>query len=87
MSFRSKIIEQSSYGTNFGLTTKFQSAYRATHSTETALLQVHDLLMYISGFWKLGDLLELSAAFDTIDHDTFFERLSTRMGIHGKVLG
>ena len=28
----------------------------------------------------------MSAAFDTIDHDTFFHGLSARMGIYGKVL-
>ena len=31
-------------------------------------------------------LLDLSATFDTIDHDTFLQRLLERIGIHGKVL-
>ena len=31
-------------------------------------------------------LIDMSTTFDTIDHDTFFQGLSERMGIYGKVL-
>ena len=49
-----------------------QSAYRAHHSTETAVLQV---LSDILGALDRGDfavltLLDLSTAFDTVDHET-----------------
>ena len=56
--------------------------------TETTLLQVHnDLRTHVdSGKRPILCLLDLSVAFDTIDHDTFFQRLSARMGIHGEVL-
>ena len=58
------------------------------HSTETALLRVHNDLRTDLDSRKgvIPCLLDLSTAFDTIDHDTFFQRLSARMGIHSKFL-
>ena len=56
---------------------KFQSAYRAHHSIETALLRVHnDILQAIDD--KQGVilvLLDLSAAFDSISHEILLNRL------------
>jgi len=48
-----------------------QSAYRTCHSTEFALLKVqNDLLMNMdSKRVTLLVLLDLSVAFDTVDHD------------------
>jgi len=61
-----------------------QSAYCKHHSTETALLYIHDHLVSAIGSQKLSCLclLDHSAAFDTIDHDIFITRLSW-FGIHG----
>ena len=52
----------------------FQSAYKAGHSCETALLRVYnDIVTTIGrGNGAMLVLLDLSAAFDTIDHDNFF---------------
>jgi len=52
-----------------------QSAYRAMHSTETAVLKVlSDILLALdSGNLVMLTLLDLSAAFDSVDHDTLFK--------------
>ena len=49
----------------------FQSAYKAGHNYETALLRVYnDIVTTIGrGNGAMLVLLDLSAAFDTIDHD------------------
>ena len=66
----------------------FQSAYRAGHSTETALLSVHnDLLCTLDrGDLAVLVLLDLSAAFDTVDHTILLNRLQKRIGLQGVVL-
>ena len=66
----------------------FQSAYRAHHSTETALVRVvNDLLHVIDqGHCTLLNLLDLSSAFDTINHSLLLNRLKTTFGISGTAL-
>ena len=65
----------------------FQSAYRANHSTETALLHiVNNLLVAIDNRQAVCMvMLDLSAAFDTIDHNIIVERLSNTQGIGPRV--
>jgi len=67
-----------------------QSAYCKHHSTETALLYryIHDHLINAIGSQQLSwlCLLDLSAAFDTVDHSILLTRLSSWCGIHGSVL-
>ncbi len=67
---------------------KFQSAYRQFHSTETALVRVkNDVLNAMDNqSITLMLLLDLSAAFDTIDHDILLTRLSERCGIRGTAI-
>ena len=65
-----------------------QSAYRKNHSTETALLHVLENLL-VNADNKLVSilaLLDLSAAFDTLDHEILLHRLQITFGIEGKVL-
>ena len=66
----------------------FQSAYRMGHSTETALTRIHnDILLAIDdNSCVILVLLDLSAAFDTVDHDILLGRLEHRFGITGKAL-
>lgn len=65
-----------------------QSAYRRSHSTETALLRLLNDVQCAAdrGSRSLLILLDLSAAFDTIDIDTLFSRLESTFGITGTVL-
>ena len=66
----------------------FQSAYRQNHSTETALLKVmNDTLLNMNDQCDtLLILLDLSAAFDSVNHDTMLRRLEYSFGIQGKAL-
>jgi hypothetical protein len=65
-----------------------QSAYRAHHSTETAVLKVlADILMALDkGDLAMLTLLDLSAAFDTVDHGTLLRRLEVSFGLRDHVL-
>ena len=60
-----------------------QSAYRRNYSTETLLLKVkNDLLLNMNKqHVTLLVLLDLSAAFDTVDHNVLINRLYTKCGI------
>ncbi|MCP3852877.1 MAG: hypothetical protein GY694_22015, partial [Gammaproteobacteria bacterium] len=71
-----------------GLKDNLQSAYKAKHSTETALVKVlNDIFCAIDdGNLSLLTLLDLSAAFDTIDHTILIKRLEVSFGIRGAVL-
>lgn len=67
---------------------KHQSAYRSGHNTETALLKiVNDLLLSVdSGEVKVLCLLDLSVAFDTVEHQMLLTRLHGRFGVVGNAL-
>ena len=92
--FTSKLIEKAaaheltSYTLNNDLREVFQSAYKKLHSTETTLLRVqNDILRAIDSRRSvLLVLLDLSAAFDTVDHFILLQRLSHRFGIKSKTL-
>jgi len=67
---------------------KYQSAYRTTHSTETALLRVHhDITSALDkGSTVALVMLDQSAAFDVIDHNILLQRLEFAFGISGRDL-
>ena len=94
LSFLSKILEKIvlkqlfEYLNTHALLSPNQSAYRPAHSTETALLKVtNDILTALDrGDVTFLTLLDLSAAFDTIDHTLLFDILSHNYGITGTAL-
>jgi len=71
-----------------GLYPLLQSVYRQYPSTETALVKVaNDVLLNMnSQRVTLLALLDLSAAFDTVDHEILLRRLTTRFSMRGKAL-
>ena len=94
LSFISKIIGKAiatqihDHLINSDIVDNFQSAYKAGHSCETALLRVYnDIVTTIGrGNCAMLVLLDLSADFDTIDHDNLFCILGKYVGICGNAL-
>ena len=78
----------SDYLPDNGLEESFQSAYKCFHSTETALLKVqYDILCEIDNQKCIVLLLlDMSAAFDTVDHELLLERMSKHYGVKGNAL-
>ena len=72
----------------FALDNPYQSAYKAFHSTETALVTVQNEVIedMEKGEVTALTLLDLSAAFDTIDHDLLLNRLTDWFRIGGNAL-
>ena len=68
------------------LSETFQSTYRAHNSTETAYLDVTSCLLGSAdeGRVTILTLLDLSAAFDTLDHNILLARLHDMFDISGK---
>ena len=92
--FIAKIIEKvvfnqlSDFLNSSGLFDKFQSGFRPHHRTETALIRVlNDIRLNTdSGKVSVLVMLDLSAAFDTVDHSILLNRLETWAGLSGTVL-
>ena len=65
-----------------------QSAYRKYYSTETAVVRVtNDILRAVDNHHHvILVLLDLSAAFDTLDHAILLQRFQERFGITGNAL-
>ena len=65
-----------------------QSAYRQYHSMETAVMKVYNdlLLAADEGDVSALCLLDLTAAFDTVDHDLLMLRLERQLGLRGVIL-
>lgn len=94
LSFVSKILEKVvakrlvSHIRNAGLSNSSQSAYKKFHSTETALLKIQSDILTAMDEGKVTALvlLDLSAAFDTIDHSVLLSRLENWFGVRDSAL-
>ncbi len=77
-----------SYLSTNGLLPNLQSAYIVHRSTETVVLRVvSDILSALDSFnLALLALLDLTAAFDSVDHQTLITRLSRSYGLTGSAL-
>ena len=94
LSFRSKILEKvvasrlNSHINSSHTSNDYQSAYRKFHSTKTAHLKIHNDILSSMDDGRVTSLtlLDLSAAFDTIDHTILLWRLGNWFGVSGKAL-
>ncbi len=94
ISFLSKILEKvvlqqlNQFLDEYSIREKYQSGFRQGHNTETALLKVvNDLRLNTDkGNASVLILLDLSAAFDTVDNCILIDRLEKLIGLSGKVL-
>ena len=94
LSFLSKAVERCvlnqlvNYLESNHMFSNFQSAYRKFHSCETAITKItNDILTSLDNKQCSFLLfLDLSAAFDTIDHSILLTTLQVKYGINGSVL-
>lgn len=94
LSFMSKVIERlvaeqlTEHLDESNLMPPLQSAYRRHHSTESAIVKVMSDILDAADSRQvtLLGLLDLSAAFDTVDHQILLQRLKISFGIGGQVL-
>jgi len=70
------------------LLSSVQSAYRSKHSRKTAVLKMTTDVMRASdrGVVSLLCMLDLSATYDTVDHDILIGRLQQSFGVKGLTL-
>ena len=92
--FLSKVIEKvvseqlTQHVTASNSKEQYQSGYRRQHRTETALLKVINDLLLVADNQQLALMvfLDLSAAFDTFDHNMLLSRLQSMFGVSGVAL-
>ena len=91
LSFLSKILEKcallqfNNHCIVNNLLPDYQSAYREHFSCETALVKLVDDMLWNMEEQKVTAVvaIDLSVAFDTVDHDVLLDVLNNRFGLEG----
>jgi Reverse transcriptase (RNA-dependent DNA polymerase) len=94
LNFLSKLTERviksrlTDFSAQHSLLYSFRSAYFKLHSTETAVLAAHDQIIPASNQQQVSCLcpIDLSAAFDTIDHSIPSEHHASNHSLASQVL-
>jgi len=94
LTFLSKIVERvvtkqfTSHAALNGLCPERQSAYRQFHSTESAVLVLHNDIVCAIDRGEITGLvrLDLSSAFDNVDHTSLLSILESRFSVTGQSL-
>src|SRR6218665_2943455 len=94
LSFLSKLTERivlarlNDYLSSNSLLNPHQSGFTKHHSTETLLVSLYNKLVSAVSHQQVSCLchLDISAAFDTIDHNILLQRLSSWFGVSGTAL-
>ena len=94
LTFISKIIERcmllqaSNHCNTYNLQPDYQSAYRENYSCETAILHVSNDILWVMEHQSITSLvaMDLSVAFNTVDHDILLTILRCKFGIENKAL-
>ena len=92
--FISKVVERcmllqlSRHCEDFNLQPDYQSAYRENYSCETAVLRISNDILWAFEKQSITSLvaIDLSAAFDTVDHAILLNILNCKFGITDKAL-
>ena len=92
--FLSKVLEKAAlyqfnrHTNEYGLMPDYQSAYRENYSCETALIKLLNDLLWAMEQQKVTAMMaiDLSAAFDTVDHSILLSVLSNKFNIKGAAM-
>ena len=81
----SVLVQLNEHMTSNSLHVSRQSGYKSDHCCETVLLRIlNDVLVSLdSGLSSILLLLDLSAVFDTVDHDILLSILREEIGLNG----
>ena len=82
------LLQLNQHCKEYGLQPDYQSAYREHHSCETVILQLSNDILWGMERQSITTLvtIDLSAAFDTVDHEILLDILKCKFGIETKAL-
>ena len=85
---RSMLLQIIHHYDTYNLQPDHQSPYHSDYSCETAVLHLSNDILWVQENQSITALvaIDLSAAFDTVDHDILLKMLKNKYGIDGKAL-